>query len=199
MVIVFGAWFLGWSGTLFLSSTRMIFAAAFDRVLPAAAANVSGRRAVPWVALLLILVPSLIVSYLYAYNVAEFRTLTLDATLVIAVTFIGTTFAATVLPWWKRDLYQSSPLARYQVAGLPLISAAGALATIFLGWAIWMWIWERGDPSTPLYAIGVGNSNSIIWLGVLYGTALVIYVVARFWRRSQGVDLGAIHQEIPSE
>jgi amino acid transporter len=199
MVIVFGAWFLGWSGTLFLSSTRMIFAAAFDRVLPAAAANVSGRRAVPVVALLLILVPSVIVSYLYAYNIAEFRTLTLDATLVIAVTFIGTTFAATVLPWWKRELYQASPLVRFQLAGIPLVSVAGALATIFLGWAIWMWIWERGDPSVPLYAIGVGNSNSIIWLGVLYGAALVLYVVARVWRRSQGVDLGAIHQEIPAE
>ena len=35
---LFGVWFLGWSGTLFLSSTRMIFAAAFDRVLP------DGRR-----------------------------------------------------------------------------------------------------------------------------------------------------------
>ena len=34
MVVLFGAWFLGWSGTLFLSSTRMIFAAAFDRLLP---------------------------------------------------------------------------------------------------------------------------------------------------------------------
>ncbi|HLA17449.1 MAG TPA: hypothetical protein VJZ72_11165 [Candidatus Limnocylindrales bacterium] len=199
MVIVFGAWFLGWSGTLFLSSTRMIFAAAFDRVLPAAAAQVSGRRAVPIMALVLILVPSVIVSYLYAYNIEGFRALTLDATLVIAVTFIGTTFAATVLPWWKKDLYQNSPLARFQVAGLPLVSVAGALATIFLGWAIWMWIWERGDPSVPLYAIGVGNSNSILWLGVLYGTALVIYVVARVVRRSQGVDLGAIHAEIPSE
>ena len=31
---LFRAWFLGWSGTLFLSSTRMIFAAAFDRILP---------------------------------------------------------------------------------------------------------------------------------------------------------------------
>ena len=34
MIVLFGVWFLGWSGTLFLSSTRMIFAAAFDRVLP---------------------------------------------------------------------------------------------------------------------------------------------------------------------
>jgi amino acid transporter len=193
MIIVFGAWFLGWSGTLFLSSTRMIFAAAFDRVLPAAAANVSGRRAVPWIALLLILVPSVFVGYLYAYDVQGFRALTLDATLVIAVTFIGTTFAATVLPWWKKDLYQNSPIARYTLLGIPLISVAGALATILLGWTIWMWLFD------PLYGIGVGNANSILWLGFLYGLALVVYVVARFVRRRQGVDLGAIHQEIPSE
>src|SRR6478736_1443782 len=32
IVIIFGVWFLGWAGTLWLSSTRMIFAAAFDRV-----------------------------------------------------------------------------------------------------------------------------------------------------------------------
>ncbi len=201
MVIVFGAWFLGWSGTLFLSSTRMIFGAAFDRVLPAAAANVSGRRAVPWVALLLILVPSVVVSYIYAYNISDFRSLTLDATLVIAVTFIGTTFAATVLPWWKKDLYQNSPLARFQVAGIPIVSVAGAIATIFLGWTIWMWLFQGVTPDfgPGLYGIGAGNSASIMWLGLLYGTALVVYVVARYVRRSQGVDLGAIHAEIPSE
>src|SRR5437667_2816361 len=35
LIIVMGLWFFGWAGTLFLSSTRVIFAAAFDRVLPA--------------------------------------------------------------------------------------------------------------------------------------------------------------------
>ena len=33
-ILLFGTWFLGWAGTLFLSSTRVIFAAAFDRILP---------------------------------------------------------------------------------------------------------------------------------------------------------------------
>ncbi len=107
IVVLFGAWFIGWAGTLWLSSTRMIFAAAFDRVLPEAAARVSDRG-VPWIALLLIMVPGVIVSWLYAYQ-AGFSTLTLDASLVIAVTFFGTSFAATILPWWKPTCTTSPP------------------------------------------------------------------------------------------
>jgi len=191
LVVLAGAWFLGWAGTLFLSSTRMIFAAAFDRILPEAAARVSDRG-VPWVALLLIMIPSVVLSWFYAYN-AEFVQLTLDATLVIAVTFLGSSFAATILPWWKRDLYQQSAMARYQVAGLPLISIAGAITTIFLGWVLFQWL------SNPLYGIGVGNTQSIIFLGILYGVAALVYIVARIYRRAQGVDLDAIHAEIPAE
>jgi amino acid transporter len=191
-VIIFGVWFIGWAGTLWLSSTRMIFAAAFDRVLPEWAARVSERRAVPWTALLLIMIPGVIVSYLYSY-VTGFSKLTLDASLVIAVTFFGTSIAATILPWWKRELYQKSPIARYAIAGLPLISIAGAITTIFLGFVIYEWL------SNSLYGIGTGNTDSIKFLAALYGIAALLYVVARLYRRSQGVDLDAIHAEIPSE
>jgi basic amino acid/polyamine antiporter, APA family len=191
MIVLFGFWFLGWAGTLFLSSTRMIFAAAFDRILPEAAARVSDRG-VPWVALLLILVPSIILSWFYAFN-ADFVALTLDATLVIAVTFLGTAVAATILPYWKRDMYEASPMARYKVGGIPLLTIAGAVTTLFLGWVMYEWL------TNALYGIGVGNANSIIFLGVLYGLALLMYVIARLYRRSQGVDLERIHAEIPSE
>jgi amino acid transporter len=191
IVIAFGAWWLGWTGTLFLSSTRMIFAAAFDRVLPEWAARVSDRG-VPWGALALIMVPSVVLSYFYAYS-GDFRALTLDATLVIAVTFFGTSIAATILPFWKKDLYNASPVARYKVGGLPVMSIAGAISTLFFAWVIWMWL------SSALYGIGVGNVNSIVFLGICYGAAALLYVVARFWRRAQGVDLDAIHAEIPAE
>src|SRR3954453_16871105 len=93
IVFAFGAWWLGWTGTLFLSSTRMIFAAAFDRMLPEWAGRVSDTRAVPWAALALIMIPLIFLSWLYAYN-SDFYGLTLDATLVIAVTFFGTSIAA---------------------------------------------------------------------------------------------------------
>jgi APA family basic amino acid/polyamine antiporter len=193
IVIAFGAWWLGWTGTLFLSSTRMIFAAAFDRVLPEWAGRVSEGRGVPWAALLLIMVPSAVLSYLYAYQAATFYPLTLDATLVIAVTFFGSSIAATILPYWKPEIYNSSPVARYKIVGLPVISIAGALSTLFLGWTLYLWLTD------PIYAIGVANANSIVFLAVLYGLAALLYVVARFWRRSQGIDLDAIHAEIPAE
>jgi APA family basic amino acid/polyamine antiporter len=191
VIVVFGVWYLGWAGTLFLSSTRMIFAAAFDRVLPESAARISDRG-VPWIALLLIMVPAVVLSALYSYS-ADFAKLTLDASLVIAVTFFGTSIAATILPWWKRDLYEKSPIARYAIGGLPLISIAGAITTIFLGWVLYEWL------SNSLYGIGVGNVQSIEFLAALYAIAAVVYVVARFYRRSQGVNLDAIHSEIPAE
>ena len=188
MVVLFGVWFLGWSGTLFLSSTRMIFAAAFDRILPERAAQVSEGRGVPVVALLFIMIPAIVVSVIYAYS-AEFRALTLDATLVIAVTFLGSTIAATILPWWKPRIFENSP-----VAGLKLlISGSSLIISVILAYVIFLWL------SDPLYGIGVTNSTSIVFLGVLYGGAAVLYIVARLYRRSQGVDLDAIHAEIPAE
>jgi APA family basic amino acid/polyamine antiporter len=199
IVFAFGAWWLGWTGTLFLSSTRMIFAAAFDRVLPEWAARVSDRG-VPWGALALIMIPSVVLSWLYAYN-SDFYGLTLDATLVIAVTFLGTSIAAMILPWWKKDLYNASPVARYKILGLPLVAISGAISTIFFVWVIATWLFQGVTDDVPggLYGIGVGNKTSIAFLAFLYAAAAILYLIARFWRRAQGVDLDAIHAAIPAE
>ena len=190
IVLVFGAWFLGWAGTLFLSSTRVIFAAAFDRILPEKVADVSERRHVPYWALLLMLVPSIVVSWLYVYT-SDFATFILDATLVIAVTFFGTSIAAMILPYRKKRLYENSPIARYKVAGIPLITITGAITAAFLGFNLYHWF------TNDLYA--VNNSTSLWFMAIMYLLALVIYVVAWFVRRSQGINLSAIHREIPVE
>ena len=190
VVLAFGAWFLGWAGTLFLSSTRVIFAAAFDRILPDRVADVSERRHVPVWALVLMLAPAVVVSLLYAYT-TNFRTYILDAVLVIAVTFLGTSIAAIVLPWRKKHLYENSPLARYKVAGIPLITISGVLTALFLAYNLWKWLDDE------LYA--VNNRSSLVFLGAMYLLALVIYVTAKVVRKRQGIDLNAIHQEIPVE
>src|SRR5689334_17242777 len=116
LIIVMGLWFFGWAGTLFLSSTRVIFAAAFDRVLPAWAANISAKRRVPYGSLVLMIVPSLVVSAIYAYK-PSFTSVFLDATAVLALTFFATTVAAIILPWRRKDLYDASPIAQYKLGG----------------------------------------------------------------------------------
>jgi basic amino acid/polyamine antiporter, APA family len=128
------------------------------------------------------------VSVLYSYS-ADVRAWTLDATLVIAVTFLGSTIAATILPWWKPQLFDNSPIARLKVP----ITVASLIISVILAYTIYLWLTD------PLYGIGVGNAESIKFLGVLYGAAAVLYIVARLYRRSQGVDLDAIHAEIPAE
>ncbi len=195
LILMFGAWFIGWAGTLFLSSTRVIFAAAFDRVLPERVADVSERRHVPMYALALMLIPALVVSAVFAYSLT-FRSYLFASTFVIAVTFFGTSIAATILPWRKKQLFQNSPVARYTVAGIPLITITGAITELFLGWNIYKWLWP---PLSKGNLYGINVPDSMYFMGGMYALALVIYVIAKIYRKSQGIDLSAIHREIPVE
>jgi basic amino acid/polyamine antiporter, APA family len=188
-VAILSLWFFGWVGTVFLSSTRVIFAAAFDRVLPESVAKVS-PSGVPYVALLLMLVPSIGLSALYAYN-DDFVTYTLDATLVIAVTFLGSAIAAAVLPWRRPEIYNASPIAKYRVAGIPLITFAALAFTAFLVFCLYKWLQD------DVYAVNDGGS--LIFMGCLYALAIAIYVGSRIYRRRQGMDLKMVYGEIPAE
>jgi hypothetical protein len=117
VVLAVGFWWIGWSGTVFLSSTRVIFAAAFDRMLPEWVSKIEPRTRTPIYALLLMVIPGAIISWMYAYNIAGMQTIVLDATLVIAITFFGTALAAIILPWRQQSVFEGSPIAKYKMPG----------------------------------------------------------------------------------
>lgn len=185
VLVLMSLWWFGWSGTVFLSSTRVIFAAAFDRMLPEWASAVEPRTRTPINALLLMVIPSVIVSILYAYNIWNFRTLALDATLVIAVTFLGTTVAGILLPWRQKEVYEGSPIARYRVSSwlgwlviaLYAIAAAYLIVTSFrYALAVFTGLpgTELATPLTWLIVTVVGILtviNAILLLWILYFVA----------------------------
>ena len=76
---------------------------------------------------------------------------------MIAVTFLGSAIAAAILPWRKRDIYKASPIAKYKVLGIPLITVrVGAV--------------HRVPGVLPLQvALGrrlrVNNKDSLIFMG----------------------------------
>lgn len=209
LVALISLWWFGWSGTLFLSSTRVIFAAAFDRLLPEKVAEIEPRTRTPLYALLLMVVPSILISYLFAFNVGAdpdglggFRSLTLASTLVIAVTYLGTSIAAILLPYTKKDLYEASPIVKYQVFGIPLITIAGVVFGGFSLFLLYQWLF---DPNA-LYGIGYSinpdgykNGGSIVFILSLYAIAAAIYFGFRAYRKRKGIDIEKVHQEIPVE
>src|SRR6266705_6282151 len=190
LILVLSLWFFGWVGTLFLSSTRVIFAAAFDRVLPDRAAEVSEKRKVPFYSLVLMLLPAVGLAAVYAYS-TTFRTYTLDAVLVIAVTYLFSAIAVVILPWRKPDLWRASPASRIKLFGVQIVPVAGWVTIGLLGFNLYEWF------SNDLYF--VNNRDSLYYMAAMYVLAIVLYIAARLIRRRQGIDLGLINKEIPVE
>jgi APA family basic amino acid/polyamine antiporter len=190
LILLMSLWFIGWVGTLFLSSTRVIFAAAFDRILPDRAAEVSEKRKVPFYSLILMLLPAVALSAWYSYS-TQFQTYTLDATLVIAVTYLFSAIAVVILPWRKPDLWRASPASKMKIFGVQIVPVAGVVTIGLLGYNLYEWLTNS--------AYGVNNKSSLYFMLALYVLAILVYIVARMVRRRQGIDLGLINKEIPVE
>ena len=195
VILAMALWFFGWSGTVFLSSTRVIFAAAFDRLLPEWVADIHPKMRTPINALLLMVIPGLIVGALYAWNIFNFQSLTLCSTLVITITYLGSTIAAILLPYVKKDLYNASPIAKYKWLGIPMITLAGLVFLAFLVFLLYEWFI---DP-LALYGIGISNTSSIIFMGAMYVLAAVLYFGFKAYRKRQGIDIKKVYEEIPVE
>ena len=178
VVLLVSFWWFGWSGTVFLSSTRVIFAAALDRMLPEWVSRIETRTRTPVNALLLMVVPSVIISTLYAYNIVSMRSIVLDATLVIAITFLGTALAAILLPWRQKSIFDGSPVAKFQMPAWLnwLVTAAysvGALYLIYLTYTYAVTVFAQWGDQTGLTQLIIAivtvlslvNAVVLLWVG----------------------------------
>jgi hypothetical protein len=190
-------WWFGWSGTVFLSSTRVIFAAALDRMLPEWVSKIDPRTRTPINALLLMVIPSVIISILYAYNIVGFKSIVLDATLVIAVTFLGTTLAGILLPWRQKEIFEGSPIARYIMPSwvswlVTVLFGVASLNLIYLTFGYAGGVFEQWGDQTGLTqaiivliaALSIVNIvllaylDGFIWRKMLAGEKLPLITVA---------------------
>jgi len=178
VVLLMSLWWFGWSGTLFLSSTRVIFAASIDRMLPEWVSRIEPRTKSPINALLLMVLPSIVVSYLYAYKIFSFNTLALDATVVIAITFLGSTIAGTIMPWRAKDVFEGSPIAKYKVPTWLgwLVTLVFAVFTVYLIYISLQYAW------TILSGIGGLGADGLTWFVVIVlGLLTLVNAVILLW------------------
>jgi APA family basic amino acid/polyamine antiporter len=177
VVLLVSFWWFGWSGTVFLSSTRVIFAAALDRMLPEWVSKIEPRTKTPVNALLLMVIPSVIISIMYAFNIVSMQSIVLDATLVIAITFFGTALAGVLLPWRQKGLFEGSPIAQMRMTGwlnwlVSLAYAVSAVYLIYLTYSYGMQVLAQWGDQTGLTQLmivvvgilGVVNAGLLIWV-----------------------------------
>jgi len=193
-ILVFVLYIVFWPLITYISSlqqTRAIFAMAYDGVLPKGVTRVN-RYGCPWLALLIALLMSAAVFIWAVFNATGFFQVLVYALLVqlIAMALVGLT--GVLAPFLRPDLYRASA-SQKSVAGIPLVSIAGAGAILT---AVYVW-WAY------LHYDQLGtNSNIGKLLGWTVGPAVLgflFYIAAAAYKKSRGTDITLVYREIPPE
>jgi H+/Cl- antiporter ClcA len=100
-----------------------------------------------------------------------------------------------MFPERRSDLYQASP-ANVTVGGIPLLKIVSPISFLVMAFLVWQTL------KYPDLALA-GDSGHWWYVPVfMLATAavgVVVYYVARAVRRSQGIDLDLVYQELPPD
>src|SRR5213080_1455886 len=122
--------------------TRVAVAMSIDGALPKVVSHVSPRTHTPVYAHLIFLILGGYV-YAYIYNmVPGYLTYTLAVTAVATVMYIGTAIGGAIFPRTRREVYRTSPIAKYKVGPIPVITICGAIAAAFSAAMLYLYIVE---------------------------------------------------------
>jgi basic amino acid/polyamine antiporter, APA family len=184
----FIAWIYFWVPGMLAYAERAILAWSFDRLAPDSVGYVSDRYHTPVVAIMITVIVSITFLALYVYT-------SFFATLIFimagAIAWFITTVTGIFFPYRVKNIYEKSPVSRYQVAGIPLMSIANLLASLGLLLMIVL-LWND-----PLAAGHDAKSLGTI-IGV-FGLGIVLYFVMKKLRKRKGIDVGLAFKEIPIE
>lgn len=190
LLVMFLCWMVMLYPNAWLGGTRVMMAMSFDRILPEWLGRVDRRLHVPINALLAMVLVSIPVAYLYIFQ-PSLQELTLSYFIMLVTCFGVTTLAAAVFPYTRKSIYDASPAAKYKFLGLPLITIMGLTFFAFMVFCDYQ----------ALFAdeLGVNNSKGLLFLGILWAIAFVVYWGSKLYRSSRGEVTDAAYRELPIE
>jgi basic amino acid/polyamine antiporter, APA family len=184
----FIAWIYFWIPGMLSYVERSMLAWSFDRVGPEKFGEVSDKYHTPIYSIIVTVAISLVFTAMYVYT-------TFFATLIfvfaLSIAWCVVLFAGMLFPYRKRSIFEKSPIAKYKIVGIPLMSIACALGAMCMV-LIMVLLWN--DP------IAAGHDPKSIWTIVsllLIGFGLYYYMKSR--RKKQGINIEAAFKEIPIE
>ena len=178
--------------TYFFYASRIVFAWAFDRVVPEALATVSERSGTPTRAVCAIAVLAEIGVIDAAYSGPLSTQLTFAFFAV--VTQIVSVVAITLFPFKRPDLYRLCPgFVRTRWFGFPVVTIIGSLTLVYL---MWMVVAMFMFP-----AVGIASpSKTLALLALLIVSGAAVFLGARWYRKTrEGIDIALVYASDPPE
>jgi amino acid transporter len=169
--------------------TRVAVSMSIDGVLPKFISKVNERTHTPVNAhIVFLILGGFVMSYVYNM-VPGYTNYTLAVTAVATVMYIGTALGGALFPRTRKEVYNNSPVSKYKLGTIPLITICGVIAALFSGWMLYDYL------TIPF--LGVSSETSeLIMLGIF--VAWVAYYFIRRWYLSRiGIDLELAYKEIP--
>jgi len=187
---------LGLVAAPILPASRLLLAWSFDRVLPRRFANVSDRTHTPIFSLGVVALLTVIVAGLESYYASALGAF-VATTIIVAIAFLPNGVTAALLPFRRKEIYDSAPrIVTRKIGGVPLVSITGLIHAVGLGALIVLVFLNPAAAGTSNGIIGTGALLTIV-AGLL--VAIAIYPIARAVRRSSGMDLDMVFRELPPE
>ena len=177
--------------TYFFYASRIMFAWAFDRIVPEWVADVHPETGSPRNAVVVIAVLAELGVIASAFYSALF--VQLNFVFYAAITMIVPITAAIVYPYVRRHLWeQGAGHVKSMIFGVPSMTVVGigTLAFILLLVAS-PFIW-------PAVGFGEQQGTALLIFGAIVVLGLAIFAVARWYRqREEGIDIMATFAEVP--
>jgi basic amino acid/polyamine antiporter, APA family len=193
------AWILGISlviimlGLLWLNllqPVRAMFAYAFDGIFPLKVAHVGRRTHVPIVAVVMTLAFSIGLYAWAVYGSSLFKVYVVAVVLAV-VPMMLMSVSAMILPWRRRQLWESSVM-NIRLGAVPLITIAGAFSFAVSLFCLIVFLHYPGLGLTHPW-------DALKYLAILGAAAVIVYGAASAVRSRQGMSLAKAMAEIPPE
>jgi basic amino acid/polyamine antiporter, APA family len=184
--------FFGFALVYFIVPTRNLFSWSFDRILPTAFAKVT-RNGVPWVAVILLAVASLIVLYFGVYSMifSYLSYSNFGFWLAVGLVCLG----GALFPFLRPQLFKSSPrIVQARVGRVPVITIVGIASWI----AAWF-VSYAASTASYVEPSGAYSYAYLLFLPIVFVVGVVIYWISRAIQISRGVPMDLINKELPPE
>lgn len=175
----------------FIGGSRILVAMSMDRLLPDGLGKISRRfRGSPVNAILFLLIGAEVLAVLLWF-VPKLENFALSTSLEATIYQSITCLAAAVFPYKAKAIYDASPIAKYKIGNLPLITICG-------GWGflvgLVLIVFYLIEPN-----LGLASTAGLYGMLIVYVLAFIWFWVARAQNARKGIDVDLNFKQIPPE